>query len=98
MNGYGGRILTVDLSTGSSRIDTFDDQFARLYLGGNGIAVRLLYDRLQPGIHAFDPSNCVFLEVGSVTNSKEVFEQAEEISGERFKDLKICFGNAPRPA
>ena len=69
MNGYGGRILTVDLSTGSSRIDTFDDQFARLYLGGNGMAVRLLYDRLQPGIDAFDPSNCIVLAVGPVTDS-----------------------------
>jgi len=98
MNGYGSRILGVDLSTESNSVAIFDDQFARLYLGDNGFAVRLLYDRLQPGIHAFDPSNCVFLEVGSVTNSKEVFEQAEEISGERFKDLKICFGNAPRPA
>ena len=61
MNGYGGRILTVDVSTGSSRIETFDDQFARLYLGGNGFAVRLLYDRLQPGVDAFDPSNSVIL-------------------------------------
>src|SRR5919109_4954458 len=69
MNGYSGRILTVDLSTGSSRIETFDERFARLYLGGNGIAVRLLYDRLQPGIDAFDPSNCVVLAVGSVTDS-----------------------------
>ena len=67
MNGYSGRILTVDLSTGSSRIETFDEPFARLYLGGNGIAVRLLYDRLQPGIDAFDPRNCVVLAVGPVT-------------------------------
>jgi aldehyde:ferredoxin oxidoreductase len=69
MNGYGGRILTVNLSTGSSRIDSFDDQFARLYLGGNGFAARLLYDRLQPGIDAFDPNNSVVLAVGPVTDS-----------------------------
>src|ERR687891_2398094 len=69
MNGYSGRILTVNLSTGSSRIDTFDDHFARLYMGGNGFAVRLLYDRLQPGIDPFDPSNSVVLAVGPVTDS-----------------------------
>jgi aldehyde:ferredoxin oxidoreductase len=69
MNGYGGRILSVDLSTGSSRIEAVDERFARLYLGGNGFAARLLYDRLQPGIDAFEPSNCVILAVGPVTDS-----------------------------
>jgi aldehyde:ferredoxin oxidoreductase len=69
MNGYGGRILSVDLSTGSSRIDAVDEHFARLYLGGNGFAARLLYDRLHPGIDAFEPSNCVVLAVGPVTDS-----------------------------
>jgi aldehyde:ferredoxin oxidoreductase len=69
MNGYGGRILSVDLSTGSSRIDTFDEPFARLFLGGNGFAVRLLYDHLRPGIDAYDPQNTVVFAVGPVTDS-----------------------------
>lgn len=47
MNGYGGRILSIDLSTGSSRIDTFDERFARLYLGATG---------LPPGSHTTDDS------------------------------------------
>jgi aldehyde:ferredoxin oxidoreductase len=69
MNGYGGRILSVDLSTGVSRIDAFDEEFAHSYLGGNGFAARLLYDRLQPGIDALAPENCVVLAVGPVTDS-----------------------------
>jgi aldehyde:ferredoxin oxidoreductase len=69
MNGYGGRILSVDLSSGTSWIDTFDERFARLYLGGNGFAARLLYDRLQPGIDAYDPRNAVVFAVGPVTDS-----------------------------
>jgi aldehyde:ferredoxin oxidoreductase len=69
MNGYSGRILSVDLTTGSSRIDSFDEDFARLYLGGNGFAARLLYDRLPPGIEPLAPENCVVLAVGPVTDS-----------------------------
>jgi aldehyde:ferredoxin oxidoreductase len=69
MNGYGGRILTLDLSTGRSQIDTVDESFARLYLGGNGFAARLLYDRLPAGIDAFSPSNSIVLAVGPVTDS-----------------------------
>jgi aldehyde:ferredoxin oxidoreductase len=69
MNGYAGRILALDLSTGLSQIDTVDEPFARLYLGGNGFAARLLYDRLQPGIDPFSPSNSIVLAVGPVTDS-----------------------------
>jgi aldehyde:ferredoxin oxidoreductase len=69
MNGYGGRILSLDLSTGASRVDAFDERFARLYLGGNGFAARLLYDRLPPGIDAYDPRNSVVFAVGPVTDS-----------------------------
>jgi aldehyde:ferredoxin oxidoreductase len=69
MNGYGGRILSVDLSGGASRIDALDERFARGYLGGNGFAAKLLYDRLSPGIDAYDPMNAVVFAVGPVTDS-----------------------------
>jgi aldehyde:ferredoxin oxidoreductase len=69
MNGYGGRILTLDLSTGLSQIDTIEESFARLYLGGNGFAARLLYNRLQPGIDPYSPRNSLVLAVGPVTDS-----------------------------
>ena len=44
MTGYGGRILHVDLAKQSFRIQNFDDDFARKYLGGNGFAAKILYD------------------------------------------------------
>ncbi len=69
MNGYAGRILSVDLSTGSSEIQTVDEALARQYLGGNGFAARLLYDRLRPGIDPYDPGNAVVFAVGPVTDS-----------------------------
>jgi aldehyde:ferredoxin oxidoreductase len=69
MNGYSGRILSVDLSSGLSRVEAFDEGVARLYLGDNGFAARLLYDRLQPGIDAYASSNVVVLAVGPVTDS-----------------------------
>jgi aldehyde:ferredoxin oxidoreductase len=69
MNGYSGRILSLDLSTGASEVETFDERFARLYLGGNGFAARILYDRLTPGIDPYGPENVVVLAVGPVTDS-----------------------------
>ena len=40
MHGYHGRILNVNLSSGQVAIETFDEPFARQYLGGNGFAIR----------------------------------------------------------
>jgi aldehyde:ferredoxin oxidoreductase len=69
MFGYGGKILTVDVTGGDQRVEEFDSAFARAYLGGNGFAARLCYDRIPPGIDAFDPRNLVVLGTGPITDS-----------------------------
>ncbi|MFQ5683452.1 MAG: aldehyde ferredoxin oxidoreductase family protein [Candidatus Binatia bacterium] len=69
MHGYTGRMLHVDLSSGRVRIETFDETFARDYLGGNGFAIRLLYERLAAGIDPLAPENMVVFAVGPVTDT-----------------------------
>ena len=69
MFGYTGRILQVDLTQGTFSIQTFDEAFARKYLGGNGFAAKILYDGLKPGIDPFSPENLVVFAVGPVTDT-----------------------------
>jgi aldehyde:ferredoxin oxidoreductase len=69
MYGYGGKILTVDVGSGAQRIEEFDPAFARAYLGGNGFVAKLCYDRVPPGIEAFDPRNLVIFATGPITDS-----------------------------
>src|SRR3989441_1449179 len=69
LNGYGGRLLFVDLGDGSSRIERLDEGMARALLGGNGLAVRLLHDAVPVGIDPFDPANAVVFAVGPVTDT-----------------------------
>src|SRR5262245_63235586 len=69
MKGYGGRILSVDVGDGSSRVDALDEATARALLGGNGLAARLLLDRVPAGIDAFDPANAVVFSVGPITDT-----------------------------
>lgn len=67
--GYHGRIMYIDVTDASFRIETYDEAFARMYLGGNGFAAKILYDSLRPGIDPFDPSNAVVFAVGPVTDT-----------------------------
>jgi aldehyde:ferredoxin oxidoreductase len=69
MKGYGGRLLFVDCTTGVSRIEPLAETTARALLGGNGLAARVLYDRVPAGIDAFDPDNAIVFAVGPVTDT-----------------------------
>jgi aldehyde:ferredoxin oxidoreductase len=69
MHGYHGRILNVNLSSGQVDIETFDETFARQYLGGNGFAIRLLYERLAAGIDPLVPENMIVFAVGPTTDT-----------------------------
>jgi aldehyde:ferredoxin oxidoreductase len=69
MYGYGGSILTIDVGSGRQTVEALDAGFARRYLGGNGFAVKLCYERIPAGIDPFDPRNLVVFCTGPVTDS-----------------------------
>src|SRR5215470_16803910 len=69
MHGYHGRILHVNLTNGQTSIETFDETFAQTYLGGNGFAIKLLYERLAPGIDPLGPDNMLVFAVGPATDT-----------------------------
>jgi aldehyde:ferredoxin oxidoreductase len=69
MHGYGGRILTIDVGSGAQRIEELDAAFARAYLGGNGFAAKLCFDRIPAGIDPFDPRNLVVFATGPICDS-----------------------------
>lgn len=69
MYGYTGRIIYIDLSTQKFHIENFGLDFARKYLGGNGFAVKILYDYLPSGLDPFSPQNMVVFAVGPVTDT-----------------------------
>jgi aldehyde:ferredoxin oxidoreductase len=62
-HGYAGRILKVDLSSGAvAEVPTWD--YADRFLGGTGIAAKIYWDEVPPGISAFDPDNRLILMTG----------------------------------
>ncbi|MCR4425914.1 MAG: aldehyde ferredoxin oxidoreductase family protein [Firmicutes bacterium] len=64
MRGYAGQILKVDLTRGSVSVHRPSEDFYRTYLGGVGIATRLLRDKVPAGIDPLAPENAVVFAVG----------------------------------
>ena len=46
MRGYAGKFIDVDLTAGSVEEFTIPEETLRLYIGGRGLAARVLWDRL----------------------------------------------------
>jgi aldehyde:ferredoxin oxidoreductase len=62
--GYKGKILKINLSMKNTSIIDFSDEFARKYLGGNGFAVRHIFDMVDPRMDAFDATNVIAMMTG----------------------------------
>jgi aldehyde:ferredoxin oxidoreductase len=59
-----GYNLEIDLSQGSiDKVET-DPLETQLYLGGNGISAKLLFDRVPPGTDPFSPDNLLIFSNG----------------------------------
>ena len=66
--GWTGRILRVDLSSGETcTVDTM--KYVPDFIGGLGIASRIAWEELAPGVDGFDPENMLFIMVGPLTGT-----------------------------
>ena len=62
MNGYMGKLLRVDLTRGLLEDEPLNEEYARQYLGGSGLAARYLYDLIDVHTDPLGPENpLVFL-------------------------------------
>jgi aldehyde:ferredoxin oxidoreductase len=48
--GWNKKVLEVDLSNGSSREIPLPERLLELYLGGKGLALKLFFDMVEPGV------------------------------------------------
>ena len=71
IRGYHNRVLEVDLSTGSSKVERLQPQDALLYLGGRGLATKLLYDRIDPKSDPLGPGNIIVIATSPLVGSND---------------------------
>jgi aldehyde:ferredoxin oxidoreductase len=68
-HGTNGTILRVDLTRGSTSVETYDEAFYRQYPGGKALAAYHLLRELRPGTDPLGPGNVLVLATGLLTGA-----------------------------
>ncbi|MEM3608755.1 MAG: aldehyde ferredoxin oxidoreductase family protein [Candidatus Bathyarchaeia archaeon] len=69
MYGYAGKILHIDLTTGKTRTEPLNEDYAKKYIGGIGLGMRLWLDNSKPGVDPFSPENPLILATGPTSGT-----------------------------
>ena len=70
LGGYAGKILDVNLESGELKDIPLDEDILRMYIGGKGLGLKLIYDELRDDIQPFDPDNLLVFATGPATGAK----------------------------
>jgi aldehyde:ferredoxin oxidoreductase len=63
------KILRIDLSNKITREETVPEEDLREYIGGRGLAAKILFEELKPGIDPLSPDNKLIFAVGVLEGS-----------------------------
>lgn len=67
--GYMGKNLWVDLTTGRIEEEAVDEKLFQDFIGGYGLAARLIYTRQKPGADPLGPDNILGFTTGPLTGT-----------------------------
>ncbi|MBP1688798.1 MAG: Aldehyde ferredoxin oxidoreductase [Deltaproteobacteria bacterium] len=71
--GYTGKILNVDLTSGTTAIEQLPDSIYEQYLGGYGLGARILFDRVPAGADPLGHDNILGFVPGLLTGTGALF-------------------------
>ncbi|MFT5872702.1 MAG: aldehyde:ferredoxin oxidoreductase [Clostridium sp.] len=69
MFGWMGKLLRVNLSNGSIKVENLNMQDAKLYLGGRGLGTKIFMDEVEPTVEPFSPDNKLIFMTGPLTGT-----------------------------
>ncbi len=79
--GTHGRVLIVDLSTRTTRVEALDESVYRDYLGGYGLGAYLMWKHFPAGTDALAPEACFAIVSGLLTGVRTPFSGRIQIVG-----------------
>ncbi|MHA1651184.1 MAG: aldehyde ferredoxin oxidoreductase family protein [Candidatus Helarchaeota archaeon] len=68
MLGMNGKIARINLTDETIKIEDIEEEIIRKYLGGLGIAMRILYDEVPPEVEPLSPENKLIFMIGPLTS------------------------------
>lgn len=68
-DGYAGKILEVNLTTGSSNIYDLPGELIENYLGGKGFGAKILYDRIDADVEPLSEENLLVFATGPLSGT-----------------------------
>ena len=69
MLGYQNNVLRIDLTKKSAKAEPLRMDWAEKYIGSKGLAIKYLYEELEPGIDPLSPDNKLLLMTGPTTGT-----------------------------
>jgi len=67
MDGYMGKILRIDLTNQKVKDEKINPKDAEMFIGGQGLGTKILYDELSPDVKGLDPENKLLFMTGPLT-------------------------------
>ena len=67
--GYVGRLLYVDLTRHESKVKPLNEKYAKLFVGGSGLACRIIYDLVDRDTDPLSPENPLVFMTGPLTGT-----------------------------
>ncbi|AAL80470.1 aldehyde ferredoxin oxidoreductase [Pyrococcus furiosus DSM 3638] len=69
MYGNWGRFIRVNLSTGDIKVEEYDEELAKKWLGSRGLAIYLLLKEMDPTVDPLSPENKLIIAAGPLTGT-----------------------------
>jgi aldehyde:ferredoxin oxidoreductase len=67
--GYAGRVLHVDLSSGKTHVEPLNEDYAKKYIGGIGLGIRMWLGYSKAGVDPLSPENPLILAIGPIAGT-----------------------------
>lgn len=67
LGGYAGKVLFINLTEGTIKEETIPEKTYRDFIGGYGLGIRVLYERMKPKIDPLGPDNMLGFVTGPLT-------------------------------
>ena len=94
MKGWTGKILRVDLSNRTYSSEDLDFNTARMFLGGQGVATKILMDEMDPKVDPLSPENKLIFSIGPLTGTAAPLGSRYMVTSKSPLTGLLGFGNS----